>query len=66
MFGPGEFAVANGGHASPGAQLHVLFARESRTQQPGFYIVNGEIPLRSARQPHDPHLLAHREEGGVA
>jgi HopA1 effector protein family len=67
MFAPGEFAVANGGHASPGAQLHVLFARESRTQQPGFYVVNGEIPAPYGSDSRMTRIYWHiAEEGGVA
>src|SRR4051812_24073419 len=37
VFQPGEF-TAQGGAPAPGAPLHVFFARESLTQQPGFYV----------------------------
>src|SRR5258706_11390717 len=40
-FAPGEFAAPNARPVSPGAPLPVLFAREARTQPPGFHIANG-------------------------
>ena len=43
-------AAARRTRPSPGAPLHVLFTRESRTQQPGFYIVNGETPRAVRRR----------------
>jgi len=63
---PGEFAVANGGAPAPGAPLHVLFARESRTQQPGFYIANSETPAPSGAESRMTRIYWHiAEEGAV-
>ncbi len=44
VFAHGEFAAANGGAPAAGGLVHVFFARESRTQQPGFYVANGDTP----------------------
>ncbi|MGA8809061.1 MAG: T3SS effector HopA1 family protein [Thermoanaerobaculia bacterium] len=65
-FAPGEFATANGAPPSPGTPLHVLFARESRTQQPGFYIANGETPAPSGSESRMTRIYWHiAEEGAV-
>lgn len=68
-FGPGEFAVAHqhGGHAhpAPGAPLQVLFTRESRTQQPGFYIVNGDTPAPFGADTRMTRIYWHIDEGGA-
>jgi hypothetical protein len=65
-FAPGEFAAANAGHPAPGAPLHVLFARESRTQQPGFYIANGETPAPFGAESRMTRIYWHiSEEGAV-
>jgi hypothetical protein len=66
LFAPGEFASAAGAHPSPGGPLHVLFARESRTQQPGFYIVNGETPAPYGSDRRMTRIYWHiAEEGAV-
>lgn len=66
LFAPGEFAAANAGHPSPGAPLHVLFARESRTQQPGFYIANGDTPAPFGAESRMTRIYFHiSEEGAV-
>jgi type III HopA1-like effector protein len=66
LFAPGEFAVANGAPPSAGAPLHVLFARESRTQQPGFYIANGETPAPFGSDSRMTRIYWHiAEEGAV-
>src|SRR5262249_5993924 len=65
LFGPGEFAAANGGAASPRAPLHVLFARESRTQQPGFYIANGETPAPFGSDSRMTRIYWHVTETGA-
>ncbi|HEX3581829.1 MAG TPA: T3SS effector HopA1 family protein [Thermoanaerobaculia bacterium] len=58
-FAPGEFS-ANGG------ACNVLFARESRTQQPGFYIVNGEAAAPSGSESRMTRIYWHiSEEGAV-
>ena len=59
MFGPGEFSMHHGA-------LHVLFARESRTQQPGFYIANGETPAPFGSESRMTRIYWHiAEEGAV-
>ncbi len=68
MFAPGEFAVAHQhghGHPAPGAPLHVLFTRESRTQQPGFYIVNGETPAPFGSDSRMTRIYWHIDESGA-
>lgn len=66
LFAPGEFAAANHGQPSPGAALHVLFARESRTQQPGFYIANGDTPAPFGADSRMTRIYWHiSEEGAV-
>jgi hypothetical protein len=68
MFAPGEFAVAHQhghGHPAPGAPLHVLFQRESRTQQPGFYIVNGETPAPFGADSRMTRIYWHIDENGA-
>ena len=66
VFAPGEFAAATAGNPSPGAPLHVLFARESRTQQPGFYIANGETPAPFGSDSRMTRIYWHvTEEGAV-
>jgi len=68
MFGPGEFVVAHQhahGHPVPGALLHVLFRRESRTQQPGFYIVNGETPAPFGADSRMTRIYWHIDENGA-
>lgn len=68
IFAPGEFRFAHQhGHAHPhpGAPLHVLFARESRTQQPGFYIVNGETPAPFGSDSRMTRIYWHLEEAGA-
>ena len=63
---PGEFAAAHGGAPSPGAPLHVLFARESRTQQPGFYVANGETAAPFGSESRMTRIYWHvSEEGAV-
>lgn len=65
-FAPAEFTAATrGAHPSPGAPLHVFFARESRTQQPGFYIVNGETPAPSGSDSRMTRIYWHIGEGGA-
>ena len=65
-FAPGEFVTANGAPPSPGTPLNVLFARESRTQQPGFYIANGETPAPSGSESRMTRIYWHiAEEGAV-
>lgn len=67
VFAPGEFAAASGGMPSAGAPLHVLFARESRTQQPGFYIANGETPAPFGAESRMTRVYWHiAEDGAVA
>lgn len=68
MCAPGEFALAHHhghGHPAPGAPLHVLFARESRTQQPGFYIVNGETPAPFGSDSRMTRIYWHIDENGA-
>jgi hypothetical protein len=66
LFAPGEFAAANHGQPSPGAAMHVLFARESRTQQPGFYIANGDSPAPFGADSRMTRIYWHiSEEGAV-
>jgi hypothetical protein len=66
MFAPGEFAMANGAPPSAGTPLNVLFARESRTQQPGFYVANGETPAPSGSDSRMTRIYWHiSEEGAV-
>ena len=67
MFAPGEFALAHHGHGhpGPGAPLHVLFTRESRTQQPGFYIVNGETPAPFGSDSRMTRIYWHIDESGA-
>lgn len=66
VFAPGEFAAAAAGNPSPGAPLHVLFARESRTQQPGFYVANGETPAPFGSDSRMTRIYWHvTEEGAV-
>lgn len=68
IFAPGEFRFAHQhGHAHPhpGMPLHVLFARESRTQQPGFYIVNGDTPAPSGSDSRMTRIYWHLEEAGA-
>jgi hypothetical protein len=65
-FGPGEFASANGAPPSPGTPINVLFARESRTQQPGFYIANGETAAPFGSESRMTRIYFHiAEEGAV-
>jgi hypothetical protein len=70
MFAPGEFQYAHHhgyahGHAHPGAPLNVLFARESRTQQPGFYIINGDTPAPFGADSRMTRIYWHIEEAGA-
>lgn len=65
IFAPGEFRMAQHGHATPGAALHVLFARESRTQQPGFYIANGDTPAPSGADSRMTRIYWHITEEGA-
>jgi HopA1 effector protein family len=65
-FAPGEFAAANGGPPSPGTPLHVFFARESRTQQPGFYVVNSETPAPLGAESRMTRIYWHISEAGAA
>lgn len=65
-FGPGEFASANGAPPSPGTPMNVLFARESRTQQPGFYIANGETPAPFGSDSRMTRIYFHIAEEGAA
>lgn len=66
MFPAGEFVTANGAPPSPGAPINVLFARESRTQQPGFYIANGETPAPVGSDSRMTRIYWHiSEEGAV-
>jgi len=66
MFAPGEFATANGGPPSAGTPLNVLFARESRTQQPGFYIAQGGTPAPSGSDSRMTRIYWHIAEDGAA
>src|ERR1051325_6770432 len=65
LFAPGEFAPASGGALGPGAPLHVLCARESRTQQPGFYIANGETPAPFGADSRMTRIYWHITEQGA-
>jgi HopA1 effector protein family len=68
VFSPGEFAPAHQhGHAHPhvGAPLNVLFVRESRTQQPGFYIVNGDTPAPEGSDSRMTRIYWHIGENGA-
>ncbi|HUR79185.1 MAG TPA: T3SS effector HopA1 family protein [Thermoanaerobaculia bacterium] len=72
LFAPGEFALAHQhGHAhahshpAPGAPLQVRFTRESRTQQPGFYIVNGETPAPFGADSRMTRVYFHIDEHGA-
>jgi len=65
VFPPGEFAAANGGAPSVGAPLHVFFARESRTQQPGFYLANGETPAPFGADSRMARIYWHVAEAGA-
>jgi hypothetical protein len=67
VFTPGETAPAGpGGAPAAGAPLHVFFARESRTQQPGFYLANGETPAPSGADSRMTRIYWHvAEEGAV-
>ncbi|HYC88935.1 MAG TPA: T3SS effector HopA1 family protein [Thermoanaerobaculia bacterium] len=69
LFAPGEFSYAHQhgrAHVHPGAPLHVMFARESRTQQPGFYIINGDTPAPSGSDSRMTRIYWHiGEEGAV-
>jgi hypothetical protein len=66
VFAPGEHAAAHGGAPSAGAPLHVLFARESRTQQPGFYVANGETAAPFGSESRMTRIYWHvAEEGAV-
>jgi len=66
VFAPGEFAAAHGGTPSAGAPLHVFFARESRTQQPGFYLATGETPAPFGADSRMTRIYWHvAEEGAV-
>ncbi|HEX4963159.1 MAG TPA: T3SS effector HopA1 family protein [Thermoanaerobaculia bacterium] len=66
VFAPGEFVAAQGGAPSAGAPLHVFFARESRTQQPGFYLANGETPAPFGADSRMTRIYWHvTEEGAV-
>jgi hypothetical protein len=65
LFAPNEFAAANGGTPAAGAPLHVLFARESRTQQPGFYIANGETPAPAGADSRMTRIYWHITEAGA-
>jgi hypothetical protein len=66
VFAPDEIAAMNGGAPSAGAPLHVFFARESRTQQPGFYVANGETPAPSGADSRMTRIYWHiAEEGAV-
>lgn len=65
-FAPGEFASANGAPPSPGTPVNVLFARESRTQQPGFYIANGEAAAPFGSESRMTRVYFHiTDEGAV-
>lgn len=72
-FGPNEYALAHQhGHGHPGhgqamqgAPLHVLFTRESRTQQPGFYIVNGDTPAPFGADSRMTRIYWHIDENGA-
>ncbi|HEX8171896.1 MAG TPA: T3SS effector HopA1 family protein [Thermoanaerobaculia bacterium] len=66
LFAPGEYATPGRTPPAPGAPLNVLFARESRTQQPGFYIVNGETPAPSGSESRMTRIYWHiAEEAAV-
>ena len=67
-FAPGEFSGASGGHMhfSPGAPLHVRFARESHTHQPGFYVVYGETPAPFGSDSRITRIYWHITEEGAA
>lgn len=62
---PGEIAAANGGVPSAGAPIHVLLARESRTQQPGFYVANGETPAPFGTESRMTRIYWHIAEDGA-
>jgi hypothetical protein len=65
VFAPGEFTAAPGGAPSAGAPLHVFFARESRTQQPGFYLANGEAPAPFGADSRMTRIYWHIAEAGA-
>lgn len=67
LFAPGEFAPARHQHGAPapGTPLHVLFARESRTQQPGFYICNGDTPAPFGSDSRMTRIYWHIGESGA-
>jgi hypothetical protein len=65
-FGPGQFAAPYGAQPVPGSQVNVFFARESRTEQPGFYIVFGETPGPEGSDSRMTRIYWHiTEEGAV-
>ncbi|HYM59887.1 MAG TPA: T3SS effector HopA1 family protein [Thermoanaerobaculia bacterium] len=65
-FAPGEFASINGARPANGAPLNVFFARESRTQQPGFYIANGETAAPHGAESRMTRIYFHITEEGAA
>ena len=65
MFAPGEVVSANGAPLAPGTPLNVLFARESRTQQPGFYVANSETPAPSGSDSRMTRIYWHISEDGA-
>jgi hypothetical protein len=65
MFPAGEFVTANGAPPAPGTPLNVLFARESRTQQPGFYVANSETPAPSGSDSRMTRIYWHIAEEGA-
>ena len=68
MFGPGEFVLAHHhghGQSWPGSPVQVHFTRESRTQQPGFYIVNGETPAPHGTESRMTRIYFHIDENGA-
>jgi hypothetical protein len=66
VFQPGEIASAHGAAPAPDAPLRVLFARESLSQQPGFYVANGETPEPAGTDSRLTRIYWHiAEEGAV-
>ncbi|HXT23090.1 MAG TPA: T3SS effector HopA1 family protein [Thermoanaerobaculia bacterium] len=69
LFAPGEYAAAQGGQGgtpSPGTPINVFFARESRTQQPGFYLASGDTAAPFGSDSRMTRIYWHVvEEGAV-
>jgi hypothetical protein len=65
MFAPGQFAGPYGAQPASGSPVNVFFARESRNEQPGFYIVSGETAQPEGSDSRMTRIYWHTAEAGA-